>query len=380
MKRRLSSPVRAGNHFTLISDGREYFARMLAAIDQGRHHILAEFYLVESGAVADAFIAAFLRAAARGVRVRAMFDAFGSRALSERDRVRLRDGGVQLAFYNAPRWGAFTSMLLRDHRKLLVVDGALGFTGGAGLTDAFSPDASPDSYWWDCMVEMSGPVLDDWHMLFARTWRRCLHHPLDVAPRRSAALDPGESGRVAVSAGLGRKDLGRSVIQRIRKAKDRVWIATAYFWPSMRLRRALRRAAYRGVDVRLVLTGKHTDAPLVRRVGRLFYGRLLANGIVIYEYQQRFLHGKLVLCDGWASIGSSNLDRWGALWNLDANQEIDSPDFAHQVEDAVARICQQSVVLRRPGDVEHRWSAHLGWQLARVVFAWSVRAASRLRR
>lgn len=380
MKPWLRGPVRAGNRFTLISDGRQFFARMLAAVEQSRHYVLAEFYLVESGAVADAFIAAFLRAAAHGVRVRAIFDAFGSHALSDRDRARLRAGGVHLVFYNAPRWGAFTSMLLRDHRKLLVVDGAVGFTGGAGLTDEFSPDARPDSYWWDCMVEMAGPVLEDWHALFGRTWDRCLHRPLDVAPLRSAPLFPGESGRVAVSAGLGRKDLGRSIIKRVSKANNRVWIATAYFWPSMRLRRALRRAARGGADVRLILPGPHTDAPLVRRTGRLFFARLLANGVVIYEYQQRFLHGKLVLCDDWVSVGSSNLDRWGAIWNLDANQEVDSPAFARQVEAAVAQLCEQSAVLREPRDVQHRWSAYLGWQMARVVFAWSVRAVARLRR
>jgi len=159
-----------------------------------------------------------------------------------------------------------------------------------------------------------------------------------------------------------------------------VWLATAYFWPSIRLRRALRRAARRGVDVRLVLTGPHTDTPIVRSVGRLFYARLLANRVVIYEYQQRFLHGKLILCDDWSSIGSSNLDRWGALWNLEANQEIKSPAFASQVEATIEQICQHSTVLRHASDVVHPWNVHLWQALARLVFAWSARARARLRR
>ncbi len=372
--------MRIGNRFALISDGREFLARMLAAIEASQHYILLEFYLVESGAVADRFIAALAGAAARGVRVRALFDGFGARALAATDRARLRNAGIVLAFYNEPRWSSLASLFLRDHRKLLTVDGRIGFTGGAGLTDVFSPDARPDSFWWDCMVEMRGPVLNDWHLLFAGTWRRCLHSKLDVAPHRSEPLLPGEPGRVVASAGLGRKDLGRSVVRRVRTANRRVWLATAYFWPSIRLRRALRRAARRGVNVRLVLTGPHTDTPIVRSVGRLFYKRLLVNRVVIYEYQQRFLHGKLILCDDWASIGSSNLDRWGALWNLDANQEVESPAFASQVQAAIEQIIQHSAVLRHTSDVVHPWSVYLWRPLARLVFAWSTRVRARLRR
>ena len=129
-----------------------------------------------------------------------------------------------------------------------------------------------------------------------------------------------------------------------------------------------------------MLAGPHTDAPAVRNVGRLFYRRLLASGVVIYEYQPRFLHAKLVLCDRWASIGSSNLDRWGALWNLDANQEIDSPAFAAQLESFFEATCRDSLVFRSPNAVDHPWNVRF-WQIfARGVFAWSARAIARLRR
>lgn len=380
MAQGFTGPKRAGNGFTLISDGHAYFARMLAAIDASRDYVLAEFYLVESGEVADAFIAALIRASARGVRVRAIFDGFGARRLNYRDRLRLREGGIKFVFFNIPRWGSLNSLFRRDHRKLLIVDGTTGFTGGVGITNAFSPDAEPETYWWDCMVEMTGPVLGDWHLLFASTWRRCRHGTLDVAPSESAIVQPGEQGRVVASAGLGRQEVGRSIVKHVRNARRRAWIATAYFWPSVRLRRALRRAARRGTDVRVILTGRHTDAPLVRSVSRLFYARLLANGVVIYEHRQRFLHCKLALCDDWASIGSSNFDRWGALWNLDANQEIDSPAFATRLEATFVQLCQQSTELRHARQVEHRWSVYLWRQVARAVFAWSARAVSRLRR
>jgi cardiolipin synthase len=372
--------VRDGNRFMLLRGGHEFFSRMLQAIDGAQLYVLAEFYLVESGQVMNRFIEALARAALRGVRVCALFDAVGARGLKESDRARLRTGHVDLVFFNAASWRAWPHLFLRDHRKLLIVDGAVGFTGGTGLADMFSPDAQPDGYWQDCVVEIVGPILEDWHNLFASSWKQSARRPLDIAPRASPSIVRGDLGRVSAAAGLGANEVERSVISRIRKAKIRVWIATAYFWPSSRLRRALRRAARRGVDVRLQLTGPHTDAPAARVAGRLFYTRLLSSGVVIYEYQPRFLHSKVILCDDWVSIGSSNLDRWGVLWNLDANQEVDSPAFSAQVEAFFMETFGASLILRNASDVVHHWSVPLWRLVARTILAWSARAVSRLRR
>jgi cardiolipin synthase A/B len=378
--RGFEAPLRSGNGFQLLLDGRDFFARMLTAIDESQHYVLAEFYLVESGQIAQRFIAALAGAVSRGVQVRALFDAIGARGFSEADRARLRTAGVDLVFFNVPRWRALSRILVRDHRKLLIVDGNTGFTGGIGIADMFSPEALPDSYWLDCIAEITGPVLADWHALFARTWKRSAGRELDVLPRAGQSATPGELGRVAVGAGLGTQELGRSILKRVRKSRARIWIATAYFWPSTRLRRALRRAARRGVDVRLLVPGPLTDAPAARSVARLFYARLLFNGVVIYEYQPRFLHTKLVLCDDWVSLGSSNLDRWGLLWNLEANQEIDSPAFAAQVEQMLTQAFEQSVMLREPGEVQHHWSVPFWKLLTTAILAWSTRAVARLRR
>ena len=379
MSGRFHAILRDGNRFELLGDGREFFSRMLAAIDASKIYVLAEFYLVESGQVTDSFIAAFARATQRGVRVRALFDAFGARGLREADRARIRAARVDLVFFNTPRWRTFPRLFLRNHRKLLLIDGTVGFTGGTGLADVFSADARPDNYWLDCVVEIAGPVLDDWHGLFARTWKRSARRELDVEIHPGEVRHPGERGCVAASSGPGLNQLERSVRKHVRKARTRVWIATAYFWPSNRLRRALRRAARRGVDVRLLLPGPYTDAPAARGAARLFYARLLSSGVVIYEYQPSFLHTKLVLCDGWASIGSSNLDRWGVLWNLEANQEIESPAFARQVEVMLVKTCDRSAVLRDARDVQHGWRVPFWLWIARAILAWSTRAVSRLR-
>ena len=379
MSGRFHAILRDGNRFELLGDGREFFSRMLAAIDASKIYVLAEFYLVESGQVTDGFIAAFARATQRGVRVRALFDAFGARGLREADRARIRAARVDLVFFNTPRWRTFPRLFLRNHRKLLLIDGTVGFTGGTGLADVFSADARPDNYWLDCVVEIAGPVLDDWHGLFAGTWRRSARRELDVEMHPGEVRHPGERGCVAASSGPGPNQLERSVRKHVRKARTRVWIATAYFWPSNRLRRALRRAARRGVDVRLLLPGPYTDAPAACGAARLFYARLLSSGVVIYEYQPSFLHTKLVLCDGWASIGSSNLDRWGVLWNLEANQEIESPAFSRQVEVMLVNTCDRSAVLRDARDVQHGWRVPFWLWIARAILAWSTRAVSRLR-
>jgi phosphatidylserine/phosphatidylglycerophosphate/cardiolipin synthase-like enzyme len=377
---RFQSLSRDGNRFALFSEGAEFFPRMLAAIDAGKHYILAEFYLVASGRVADGFIAAFARARARGVEVRVLFDAFGARGLKEADRVRLRAAGVELVFFNATRWWMLPRLFVRNHRKLLIVDGCVGFTGGVGLGDMFSPDARPDHHWLDCIVEFTGPVLQDWHNLFAGTWARSTGHELDVAPGPVETCLPGERGRLVASSGLGTSEIERSVLKRIRTARTRIWIATAYFWPSRRLRRALRRSARRGLDVRLLLPGPNTDAPAARGAARLYYARLLLSGAVIYEYQPSFMHTKVILCDDWVSMGSSNLDRWGVLWNLEANQEIESCAFARSVADMLARTCDRSFALRSASDVRHRWSVPFWRLIATVILAWSARTVSRLRR
>jgi cardiolipin synthase len=314
-------PWRLGNEFHLLDDGGAFFTRMLQAIDAARHYVLLEMYLVSSGAITTRFIEAFTQATQRGVRVCLVLDGFGALGLTRADRRRLQAAGVQLRFFNPLRLRNRLHNLLRDHRKLLLTDGQTAFVGGAGLTDDFAPGA-PDGMWRELMVEISGPVVADWQRAFARTWRRC-GPPLGLADPPPCALHAdGAAGRLSLSEARQRSVLANGAIQRIERANSRAWIMSAYFVPSRRFRKALRRAARRGVDVRLLVPGARTDHPWVRQAARRFYGKMLRNGVKIFEYQPRMLHAKMVLCDDWVSIGSSNLDRWSFRWNLEANQEI----------------------------------------------------------
>jgi phosphatidylserine/phosphatidylglycerophosphate/cardiolipin synthase-like enzyme len=324
-------PWRGGNHFELLIDGPAFFARMLEAIAGARRYVFLELYLVESGVIADRFVSALTTAAGRGVAVHVLFDAFGAMGLGSDDRRRLLEGGVRLEFYNPLRWRKRLGNLLRDHRKLLLVDGDVVFVGGAGVTDSFDAHDDPELRWRETMLAVTGPVVGDWHALFVRTWMAVGLPPPAVAAPQPAPLPGGQPGRVVASERLHRQHVARSVTMKIRGARRRVWIATAYFTPPWNLRRALRRAARRELDVRLLVPGRRVDHPIIRYAGRRLYASLLRHGVRIFEYQPRFLHAKVVLVDDGSSIGSSNLDRWNLHWNLEANQEVESREFAASV-------------------------------------------------
>ncbi|MFP5506041.1 MAG: phospholipase D-like domain-containing protein [Gammaproteobacteria bacterium] len=318
---------RHGNRFRLLVDGDAFFPAMLDAIAAARRQVLLEMYLVESGQVADRFIDALEQAVLRGARVCLLLDDFGCRGLTAADRARLQQAGIELALYNPLRFGGLRRNLFRDHRKLLIVDNACAFVGGAGLTDDFDPGARPERHWHDVMVEIRGPVVADWQAVFAHTWAHW-HSGAGITPEPNGPKLGHQAGRISLSGSDTRAPIKRSLLTRISRARERIWLATAYFVPSWKQRRRLARAARRGVDVRLLLPGPHTDHPAVRHAGRRFYASLLRAGVRIYEYQPRFLHAKVALIDDWVSIGSSNMDRWNLRWNLEANQEIDAPDFA----------------------------------------------------
>lgn len=331
-KKKYRFPLREGNRFELLVDGKVFFPAMLEAIARARHRVLLETYLFESGTVADRFITALRECTDRGVAVFLLLDHFGALDLAGADRQRLQNAGVHITYYNPLRYGRFKQNLFRDHRKLLAIDHEVAFVGGMGITDEFDPPPYQNRLaWHETMLRIEGPVVTDWVRLFRQNWNLWSSEEL---PDISQAVPPrpsGQPGRVVTSAGPNRQEIKRSLIGRARNARQRIWIATAYFIPSRKLRRVLRAAARNGIDVRLLLPGSQTDHPAVRHAGRRFYAKLLRNGVRIYEYQPRFIHAKILLCDDWVSIGSSNLDRWNFRWNLEANQEARDPVLAASV-------------------------------------------------
>ena len=239
-------PWRNGNRFELLVDGGRFFPVMLTAIKAARLHILLEMYLFGSGRIANDFISALCDAAARGVQVYLLLDDFGARELHRHDRQRLLDAGVRLTLYNPLRYGGLRRNLWRDHRKLLVVDGDTAFVGGAGITDEFS--AANPRHWHDVMITVRGPCVADWQRVFEQTWNNWAQPLLTLPPLPLTPRPSGHPGRVTINEPT-RMEIKRDLVKRVRNAERRVWIATAYFIPSWKIRRALRHAAQQGADV-----------------------------------------------------------------------------------------------------------------------------------
>jgi cardiolipin synthase A/B len=362
-----SWPWRSGNHFHLLDENERFFERMLQAIESATAYVLLEMYLVESGIIAGRFVEALGRAARRGVRVCVIFDGFGSLGLGATYRRTLIEAGVELRTFNPIALRARLQNFLRDHRKLLLVDGNTAFTGGVGLTDEFAISGPPGQPWRDLMVAITGPVVADWQRAFDRTWRRSGAELGLAVPSVFPSLAEGADGRVSLSEARARSMLANGVVRRIAVARERAWIMSAYFVPSRRFRKALRRAARRGVDVRLLVPGPKTDHPWVRHAARRFYGKMLRSNVRIFEYQPRMLHAKMIISDDWVSIGSSNLDRWSFKWNLEANQEVHDAAFAAIAAAVFEGDCAQSEILSRRSWPRRAWVGRLQERIAGVL-------------
>ena len=324
---------RDGNRFTLLAEAKCFIPAMFDAIEAASESILVELYLMESGRLASDLIDALSRAAERGLNVMLMLDGYGGMGLADDERRELRDRGVALRFFNPLGFHSLARNLSRDHRKLVVIDGEVAFTGGFGAVDEFL-DA-----WYEVAVRIEGPVVADWVRLFSRVWDSPLTRgDGDTQRVRQLAVDPhssdddqGMRGRVVWGQGYRYQAIRHSLHQQVSSARQRIWICTPYFVPTLSLRRRLARAARRGVDVRLLLPGDAHDHPGVRYAGQRFYGRLLRAGVRIFEFQPTFIHAKFSLADDWSTLGSCNFDHWSLHWNLEANQEVDDPRFAKDV-------------------------------------------------
>jgi phosphatidylserine/phosphatidylglycerophosphate/cardiolipin synthase-like enzyme len=374
-------PWRSNNRFQLLIDGPQFFPRMLAAIDAAQTQVDLELYLVEAGACADEVVEALARAAERGVSVRCLFDGYGSLAFGQGQRERLLVAGVELRLYNAVRLHRGLRNLYRDHRKLLLVDQGMAVVGGTGVTDQFWTPGETSSEWHEVMVEMHGPLVSDWQALFDRQWRANLrrtawrpatHFGLPHLPPTPVA--GSGLGRVAYADSRQHRDILRSLVRNLNSGQKRIWLATPYFLPTWSVRRSLRRAAARGLDVRLLLTGPRTDHPSVRYAGHRYYPKLLRAGVKIFEYQPCFLHLKMVLVDDWVSIGSCNFDHWNLRFNLEANLEALDPDLTRDVEASFERDFVASHLISLDA-----WHARpLWWRVQQRIWGWLDRVVVNL--
>ena len=323
---RRSSRWVPGNQFELLENGEEFFPAVFEAIRGARQEVLLETFILFDDKIGRELHAALLDAARRGVEVHVLVDGFGSPDLPDAFIAELVQAGVHFRVFDPGGrrlFGQRLNVLRRMHRKIVVVDGELGFIGGINYSADHVADFGPQAK-QDWAVRVRGPIVAHMHRFARRAVltkeerRRTQRTPLAQLPTAGSAdaifvTRDNEQHTTAIE---------RHYLIALRAARQRVVIANAYFFPGWRLVRALRRAARRGVQVSLILQGE-PDMPIVKTAANLLYDHLLRAGVRVYEYCDRPLHGKVALVDDeWSTVGSSNLDPLSLSLNLEANVVI----------------------------------------------------------
>jgi cardiolipin synthase A/B len=305
------APWRTGNRVHILRNGGRTFPAMLDAIASAKSTIDLSSYILWPGDVTNRFTEALCERAEAGVEVNVVVDAYGSARLVGHDTVHaLERAGVRFVFFRPPAWYAVDKLNNRMHRRLLIVDGRIGFAGGVGIADVWDGDAQDPEHWRETHIEVEGPAVRDILGGFMENWAEAANVVLDG--RHVPELDHYDDGVglqvIRSSPRSGGTATSQLFYAAIAGARERLWITTAYFAPDEAFLDLLCDASGRGVDVRILVNGPNIDKEVLRETGQRQYGRLLEAGVRIFEYQRTMLHAKVMIADGWANIGSSNLE------------------------------------------------------------------------
>jgi cardiolipin synthase A/B len=305
------SPVRQGNRVEILRNGDQIFPAMVESIESAQHNIDFSTYIYWTGGpTIAAFGDALVQRASAGVEVSILLDAVGSAVKIDRKIVqRLRDAGAMVEWFRPPRWYTLNKANNRLHRRLLIIDGSVGFTGGVGVGEEWTGDAQDPDHWRETHVRVQGPAVRDLVGGFQENWAEATQRILTGSHLPDIpGVDDGIDVQVTrSSATKGSTDIEELYYSAIAGARRRLWVTTAFFVPPDAFVDALCASAERGVDVRILVNGPHIDKEVLRRTAQRSYDRLLQCGVRIFEYQRTMLHAKTLMVDGaWASIGSNN--------------------------------------------------------------------------
>jgi cardiolipin synthase len=324
-----------GNRIDILKNGKEIFPSMLAAIKGAKRTINLEFYIYWDGDIGRTFAEALAERARAGVKINVVLDAVGSASMSRDLVLFLQRNGISVEWYHPLRWYTISRLNHRTHRKILVVDGEIGFCGGVGIADLWLGDAENKEHWRDTVARIEGPAVTQMQFAFMDNWvksRGELLVGLDYFPQ----LEPRGTCLAQVlksSPSEGSSAVKLMFIVSIVCAKKSIYLSSAYFIPDRDTMRALEGAVRRGVDVRVIVPGEYTDVPIVRHAGRFYYNRLLRRGVRIFEYQPTMMHAKTMVVDGiWTTIGSSNFDDRSFRLNDEVNVNVYDEGIAAQME------------------------------------------------
>ena len=323
-----------GNRIVGLLNGAQIFPAMLAAIRQAKRTVTFETYIYWSGEIGEDLAEALIERAATGVRVHVLLDWLGSEKLDEASLQRMRDAGIEVEKYRPLRWYNLSRFNSRTHRKILVVDGNIGFIGGVGIADQWQGNGDSPEHWRDSHFQVEGPVVAQLQAAFLDNWMKTrsevLHDdayfPL-IRPKASTAAQVFKS-----SPREGSSSVRLMYLMSIAAAKKQILLANSYFVPDSLSVAMLVAAKRRGVDVQIIVPGPIVDTAITRRASRSRWGDLLEAGIEISEFQPTMYHCKVMIVDGlWVSVGSTNFDNRSFRLNDEANLNTLDRDLAqHQ--------------------------------------------------
>jgi cardiolipin synthase A/B len=328
-----------GNRYEVLDNGDQIFPAMLAAIDGATRRVAFETYIFEKGSVGERFVAAFEAAAKRGVQINLVIDALGA-TMPDSWKNRLKAAGAKIGSFGEPSWYTLEELNYRTHRKILVVDGAIGFTGGVGVADHWLGHAQDKDHWRDTMVRIEGPIARLMEGAFNENFIESLGPVAPVVDPPALVPPSAEDAAMVLRSSPtgGGSDLKRLYLLSIAAARRTLDICSPYFIIDESTDYALTQAAARGVRIRVLVEGDLTDAKPVKYASRAYYEHLLESGIELYEYQPTMMHVKVIVADGvWSMFGSANFDNRSLELNDEMNVAVRDPALGARLEQDFAQ-------------------------------------------
>jgi cardiolipin synthase len=362
----LGPAIVAGNRVDPLQNGAEIFPAMLEAIGAAERTITFETYIYWSGTIGEQFAATLIDKCRSGVRVHVMLDWVGCEKMSGKLASQMRDAGIEIVRYHPPTWYGLSRLNNRTHRKVLIVDGAIGFTGGVGIADQWLGHAQDPDHWRDMHFRTEGPVVGQMQAAFLDNWikttGRVLHGEGYFPPLTERGA---QEMQLFISSPEGGSDSMRLMyLTAITAAERSIDIEAAYFIPDSLMIRELIGARARGVRIRVLLPGKYLDSETVRIASKRGWGPLLLNGVEIYEYQPTMLHCKMLIFDEYmVSIGSTNFDMRSFELNDEASLNVYDAKFAQQM----TRVFERDLELSARRSLQSWQTRPLGEKLAELV-------------
>lgn len=348
------SPLIAGNNVTLLYDGPQTMTAMMTAIKNAKDNINLETYIFEQDELGLRFADLLIAKQTEGVAVNILYDAIGTIGTPKEFFERMRQAGIHLVEFNPvnplKRFGSW-ELNNRDHRKILVVDGRIAFTGGVNISDTYSRGSlfrsksrsGLQTGWRDTHIRIEGPAVAALQMVFIDGWESQKAGEL-VERNYFPQLQPAGDRivRVLASSPVSNHEIYRAYVMAMQQATKSIHLTAAYFVPDVQIVAALKDAAARGIDVKLVLSGV-SDSGLVRHAGQSFYAELLAAGVKLFQLKVSVLHAKTAVIDGvWSTVGSTNLDTRSFLHNNEVNVIVLGDEFGASMESAFAEDLRDS--------------------------------------